>query len=77
MDAMFRDVLAWDLAEHFALAIKESTSQAEYCATKGRRALAEARAANSIEDWPDEFPAGSWVNQRFVEGDNWYGDVYS
>lgn len=77
MDAMFRDVLEWDLAEHFALAIKESTTQAEYCTKQGRRALAEARAANAIEDWPEEFPAGSWVNERFVEGDNWSGDAYS
>lgn len=77
MDAMFRDVLAWDLAEHFALAIKESSSHAEYCTKQMRRSLAEARAANSIEDWPDDYPAGSWVNERFVEGDNWYGDIYS
>lgn len=76
MDPMFRDVLAWDLAEHFAMAIKESTSLAEYCAKKARSALAEARSANSIEDWPDEFPAGSWVSERFVEGDNWAGDSY-
>lgn len=77
MDPMFREVLAWDLAEHFALVIKESVSHAEYCGKRGRAALNEARAANSIEDWPDDFPAGSWVNERFVEGDTWYGDIYS
>lgn len=77
MDPMFRESFAWDLAVHFALAVKESTSQAEFCRKEFRHSLVEARAANSIEDWPEEFPLGSWVGERFVEGDNWYGDSYT
>lgn len=77
MDPMFREALSWDLAKHFALVVKESTTQAEYCGKELRAALNEAKAANAIEDWPEEFPAGSWLNERFVEGDTWYGDIYS
>lgn len=74
MDPLFREAFAWAMAEHFALDIRQSTSQAEYCEKQFRRAIATARSTNGIEDWPDEFPVGSWVTERFVEGDNWYGD---
>lgn len=77
MDPMFRDVLAWELGEHFALVVQKSNAQAEYCAKRAKAALNEAKGTSSIENWPEDFPAGSWVNQRFVEGDMWYGDVYN
>lgn len=74
MDPMFRDVLSWRLAEHFANAIRESASQADACYKRGRMAITEAKAANSIEDWPDEFPDGSWASERGVEGNpSWAG----
>lgn len=75
-DAMFVEAFAWDLGRHFSLVLKESTTQAEYCGKEFRTAINEAKGANAIEDWPDPFPAGSWVNERFVEGDSWAGDVY-
>lgn len=74
MDPMFRNVLSWQLGEHFSLSIRESTSQADYCHKRMRLSLSEARAANSIEDWPDEFPDGSWASERGVEGNpSWAG----
>ncbi len=77
MDAMFRDSLAWKLAEYFADQIKESSSLAERAHKRFLSSVAKAKAANSIEDWPEEFPLGSWVSERFVEGVNWAGDSYT
>ena len=76
-DPSFTEAFTWDLAKDFALAIRESTSQAEFCDRQCRLALASARSTNGIEDWPDEFPLGSWVSERFVEGDNWAGDSWA
>jgi hypothetical protein len=77
-DPMFQEAFAWDLATFFALKIKQSASHAEYCGKEHKKAISIAKSTNSIEDWPDPFPAGSWVNQRFVDGnDAWGGDCWA
>lgn len=70
-DELFVECFSWALAQHFALVIKESTADADYCAGEFRKALGEARAANSIEDWPDKMPDGSWSDSRDAEGGDW------
>jgi hypothetical protein len=76
MDPMFRDALAWELAKHFSLVIKESTAQAEYCGKELAKAISAARSTNALEDWPDRMPDGSWTEERYVEGDSWSGGCY-
>jgi hypothetical protein len=76
-DPMFIEALTWMLAADFASSIEKSNSHADFCRGEYRRELASARAANGVEDFPDEYPMGSWVTERFVEGDNWYGDSWA
>lgn len=67
MDPLFRDCFEWQLGEHFALAIKQNTQHAEYCRRMFAQTLGRARSTNAIEDWPEEFPEGSWVTTRLSE----------
>lgn len=76
-DPLFIEAFTWMLAADFASSIEKSNSHAEFCMTEYRKKLAEARAANGVEDFPDEYPLGSWVTERFVEGDNWAGDSWA
>jgi hypothetical protein len=76
-DPMFIEAFTWQLAADFASSIEKSNSHAEFCRGEYRKELASARAANGIEDFPDEFPMGSWVTERNIEGDNWYGDNWA
>lgn len=76
-DPLFIEAFTWMLAADFASSIEKSNSHAEFCMTEYRKKLAEARAANGVEDFPDEYPMGSWVTERFVEGDNWAGDSWA
>lgn len=72
-DPMFQEAFAWDLASFFALKIKQSASHAEYCGKEHKKAISIAKSTNSIEDWPDPMPPGSWVTER----DGWSGDGWS
>jgi len=77
-DPMFQEAFAWDLATFFALKIKQSSQHADFCAGQMRRAISIAKSTNSIEDWPDPFPAGSWVTERDGwSGDSWGGDCWA
>jgi hypothetical protein len=76
-DPMFQEAFAWDLASFFALKIKQSASHAEFCGKEHKKAISIAKSTNSIEDWPDEFPVGSWTASRDKWSDNWGGGSWA
>ena len=77
-DPMFQEAFAWDLASFFALKVKQSASHAEFCGKEHKKQISIAKSTNSIEDWPEEFPAGSWVTSRDGwSGDSWGGDSWA
>lgn len=64
MDAAFRETLAWKIAADLALPITQSTTTREQMTEGLRRALANARSVDAIEDFPEAFPESDWILER-------------
>lgn len=63
--ADFREALSKRLAAEFSLAIANSRSQYESLMEAHRSVLRRARSVDGMEDYPPQFPDGSWVTDRF------------
>lgn len=64
MTADFRETLAVLLAREAAIPIAHSNSLKQDMKDDLRKALREARGTDAIEDYPEEFPVGSWDEAR-------------
>lgn len=64
MSADFRDAVSLRLAVAMSLAITNSRQIREELSTASRRQEMAARSVDSIEDYPEEFPADTWVTER-------------
>jgi hypothetical protein len=64
MPADFREVLALMLARDIAVPIAQSNALRENMAETFRDALARAKSADALEDYPEALPLGSWVAVR-------------
>lgn len=68
----FREALAYALAAEFAIAIAQSNTLYDRMKDSFRRAFAKARSVDGIEDYPDQFPHGTWITERFFDSnDDW------
>ena len=64
MSPDFREALAFMLARDFALTIAQSNRLHELMDRQFTRTLRRARSADGIEDYPPQFPSGSWADIR-------------
>lgn len=69
MSPDFRKALSMSMAVEFATAIAQSNTLSDLMESRYRRALSKARSNDGMEDFPEQFPAGSWVSRRFTEID--------
>lgn len=65
----FRTAFSLALAAELAIPIAESSSLSERLEAKAIKALRKARSTDSMEDFPDQFPQGSWMTSRFTDYD--------
>lgn len=72
-DPDFVLALATKMAQTMAMSIAESNTLAQAMKAEYREALAAARSVASMEDFPDEFPEGSWVGVRGVDPSGGWG----
>lgn len=63
--AAFRDVLAFRLARDFAASLPQSNPTAELGDQAFRRKIAQAKAIDGIEQFPDRMADGSWASERW------------
>lgn len=63
----FRMALSMSLAVDFSIAITNSNSLEEIMRDRYTRAVSRAKSNDSVEDFPDRFPAGSWASSRFSD----------
>ena len=71
-DALFQDALAWRVAASLALAIPVTVSTFDVLNTKAERALSLAKSVESIEDYMDQWPDGTWITDRGQDlDDHW------
>ena len=63
-DALFREALAFRLAADLAIPIVQSNTLAERMTALADRMARKARAADSIEDYPERMPDGAWLTAR-------------
>lgn len=64
MDALFRDVLACDIALQICEKITQSTSKKEGVREDRKEALREARRINAMQRFPGEEPTDTWETAR-------------
>ncbi len=64
MTADFREVLATLIARELAIPIANSNTLFQLMDERYRTRFRRARSADSIEDFPDRMPAGSWATVR-------------
>lgn len=65
MSVDFREALAWRLAYEASQPIANLTiGKREQLKNDAEEALAVARSSDAMEDMPDDFPDGSWVDDR-------------
>ena len=64
MPNVFRETLAFKLAEELAIDLKGSRTLSERMEERGRRREARARTKDAQGDFPEEFNEGSWVTER-------------
>lgn len=64
MDSMFRECFAYALARDLAVAITGSQPMQERMRANLKTEIREAKSADAIEDWPEEFPESPWVSAR-------------
>jgi len=64
MDALFREVLAFDIALDICEEITQSNTKEEKLAARRRVAISEARRTNAIEREPEQPPEDTWVTVR-------------
>lgn len=60
----FREALSYILAERMAIPVAESNTLRELMREGAERYSRLARSADAVEDYPEDFPAGSWVEDR-------------
>lgn len=74
MTSDFRELLATYLGRELAIPIAESNTLWDKLDGELRRRLRRARSADSIEDFPDRRPEGSWAEARHATSgrhDDW------
>ena len=65
MDPLFREVLATRLAAELAIPIASSRTIKADMNAEYRSIKRTARSADSMEDFPQEFPVSPWISARF------------
>lgn len=70
MPADFQETLAYALAAQFAIAIAQSQTMMERMTETYHRRLARARSVDAMEDYPEQFPDGTWITGRFRTWDD-------
>jgi hypothetical protein len=63
-DPLFMDVLAWRLARDLAISVTASAPLRREMGEEYKRAVRQAMAVDAIEDFPEQFPADSWITAR-------------
>ncbi|MDJ0951651.1 MAG: hypothetical protein QNJ94_22300 [Alphaproteobacteria bacterium] len=64
MTADFREVLATLIARELAIPLANSNTLFQLMDDRFRGRFRRARSADSVEDFPDRMPAGSWATAR-------------
>ena len=68
----FREALSLKLAAEFALALTNSGTLHERLMEDYKSTMRRARSVDGMEDYPEKFPDGSWVSERFSSrSGNW------
>lgn len=75
MDALFVDVLAWELAADLAMALANDAEKSQLAAGMAGRALLDARRANALETAPEMLVASEWLDGRWSYGGPRIGPV--
>ncbi len=65
----FRTALSIALASELAIPVAKSSSLSERLEIKANKAVRKARSTDSMEDFPDQFPSGTWMTSRFTDYD--------
>lgn len=68
MTISFRRVLALRIAQRLAVGLGDKPGLMERISGELRGAYREARSIDGMEDFPDQFPAPSWVTSRQARG---------
>lgn len=61
----FRETLASMMAMELAVPIAQSNTLKQLMRDEFRSAARSAKSSDALEDYPDEFPVGSWMSERF------------
>lgn len=64
MSPDFREALSLSLAVDFAITIADSNTLHETLRDEYQRLLLHTKSTDSIEDYPEQEPAGSWISSR-------------
>ena len=71
-DALFQDALAWRLAASLALSLPVTMTTFDVLNQKADRAESIAKSVESLEDYPDQWPDGTWITDREQDlDDHW------
>lgn len=70
MPPYFRKALSLSLAGDMAIPIAQSNSLADRFTTLAKQAISKAKSIDSMEDYPEAWPAGSWLSSRFSNNDD-------
>lgn len=65
----FREALSYSIAMDFAIKIVQSNTLYDRMEKAFKNAMRIARSTDGQEDWPEEFPEGSWTEVRSVGTD--------
>lgn len=65
----FRRALSLKLAVELAVAIAESNTRSAQLEPQAESAFRKARSTDSMEDFPEQMPAGTWFTSRFTDYD--------
>jgi len=68
MDALFQEVLAYELAEDLCELITQSNTQLQLLHEGKKELLAEAKRTNAIEQVSQELPEDDWIAVRYGGG---------
>ena len=71
MSPMFREALAWRLAYDLAAVITDAATTRDSMERAVVRAVARAKASDSMQNYPEMMPYGTWVTQRHRDSDEW------
>lgn len=71
MSALFREALAWKLAYDLATSITDANTTRTSIERDVIRAVARAKASDSIQNYPERMPYGSWITERERDVSEW------